>query len=188
VVLPSAPLPRCVAKQTHGRLYLAQRTVDTRRLPQDIQPALSLPMRTFRKRVPMLDYLLRQGSTILRLVLLSAGTMVSIACGDDSTSLATLDGTIQVETVTEGTDFDRDGYVAELNSQTIPIGNLDTKWFTDVEPGNYEVELTGIAENCTTEGNPKSVEVVPVDTVLAVFTVTCDVPAPPPDGGGEDPL
>jgi len=136
----------------------------------------------------MLDYLRRQGSTALRLVVLGAGTVISISCGDDSTSLATAGGTIQVEAVTEGSDFDGDGYVAGLNSQTVAVGNLDTVWFTDVEPGNYEVALTGIAENCTTEGNPRPVEVVPVDTVVALFTVTCDVPPPPPGGGGENPL
>ena len=136
----------------------------------------------------MLDYLRTQGSTALSLVLLGAGTMISISCGDDSTSLVTQDGTIQVEALTQGTDFDGNGYVAELNSQSIAIGNLDTIWFEDVEPGTYEVALTGIAENCSTEGNPKSVEVVPVDTVQAQFTITCDVPAPPPGGGGPDPL
>jgi hypothetical protein len=132
----------------------------------------------------MLD-LRKQGSRALRLVLLGAGTMISISCGDDSTSLANQDGTIQVEALTEGTDFGN-GYVAHLNSQAIALGNLDTIWFTDVEPGTYQVNLTGIAENCTTEGNPRTVEVVPVDTVQAQFTITCDVPAPP-DGGG-DPL
>jgi hypothetical protein len=135
----------------------------------------------------MLEYLRTQGSTALSLVLLGAGTMISISCGDDSTSLETQDGTIQVEALTQGTDFDGNGYVAELNSQSIAIGNLDTIWFEDVEPGTYEVTLTGIAENCFTEGNPKSVEVVPVDTVQAQFTITCDVP-PPPGGGGADPL
>ncbi len=136
----------------------------------------------------MLDYLRRQGSTALGLVLFGAGTMISISCGDDPASLTTQDGTIQVAAVTEGTDWDGDGYVAQLNSQSIAIGNQDTIWFADVEPGNYQVTLTGIAENCTTEGNPKSVEVVPVDTVKTEFTITCDVPASPPDGSGEDPL
>lgn len=135
----------------------------------------------------MLDYLRRQGTTGLSLLLLGAGTMISISCGDDSTSQTTQGGTIQVEALTEGSDFDVNGYVAQLNSQTIAIGNLDTIWFNDVEPGNYEVELTGIAENCTTEGNPRPVEVVPVDTTQAQFTIFCDVPTPP-GGGGPDPL
>ena len=39
---PAAPLPRCVAEPTHERLYLAQTDrIDTRQLPQDIQPAMS---------------------------------------------------------------------------------------------------------------------------------------------------
>ncbi|MEA2723787.1 MAG: hypothetical protein QOH59_1558 [Gemmatimonadales bacterium] len=135
----------------------------------------------------MLDYLRMQRSTGLSLVLLGAGTMISISCGDDPASLTTQGGTIQVAAVTEGTDWDIDGYSAGLNSQTIAVGNQDTVWFTDVEPGNYQVTLTGIAENCTTEGNPKSVQVVPVDTVKTAFTITCDVPAPPPGGGGGGP-
>jgi hypothetical protein len=111
--------------------------------------------------------------------------MISISCGGDPAT-PNIDGTIQVSAITEGTDFDVNGYVAELNSQTAAIGNLDTIWFSNVQPGNYEVSLTGIAENCSTVGNPKSVEVAPADTVKAEFTITCDVPTPP-DGGG-DPL
>ncbi|MEO8089970.1 MAG: hypothetical protein ABI703_06715 [Gemmatimonadales bacterium] len=134
----------------------------------------------------MLNHLRRQGSTVLSLVSLGAGTMISISCGGDPASV-TAAGTIQVAAITEGTDFDVDGYSAVLNSQIIAIGNLDTIWFSQVEPGNYQVTLTGIAENCTTVGNPRPVEVTPVDTVKAEFTVTCDVPAPP-GGGGPDPL
>lgn len=33
--------PACVSQSTPERLYLAQQTVDTRQLPQDIQPAIS---------------------------------------------------------------------------------------------------------------------------------------------------
>ena len=134
----------------------------------------------------MLDDLRRHGSTALHLVLLGAGTVISTSCGGDPAT-PNIGGTIQVAAKTEGTDFDTDGYLATLNSQSIAIFNLDTIWFTEVEPGTYQVGLGGIAENCTTVENPRSVEVTPGDTVKTDFTVTCDVPAPPPGGPGENP-
>ena len=136
----------------------------------------------------MIDHPRKQGSTALRLVLLGAATVASISCGDDPTTLPT-EGSILVAATTVGTDFDTDGYTVSVNSsQAGVLGNLDTIYVNKLEPGNYQVSLTGIAANCSTAPglNPLTVEVVAADTVNAEFEVTCDVP-PPPDGGG-DPL
>ena len=136
----------------------------------------------------MIDDLGKQRSAALRLVLLGAATMASISCGDDPTTLPT-EGAILVAATTVGTDFDTDGYTVSVNStQAGVLGNLDTIYVDKLEPGNYQVSLSGIAANCSTASglNPLTVEVVPADTVNAEFEVTCDVP-PPPDGGG-DPL
>lgn len=137
----------------------------------------------------MMNYLRIQRRKALPLVVLGAGTMSSISCGDDPTTLLT-EGTILVAATTVGTDFDTNGYTISVNSgQPLAIGTLDTIYVNDLEAGNYQVSLAGLAANCTTlaEDNPVTVTVAPADTVNAEFEVTCDVPEPP-DGGGGDPL
>jgi hypothetical protein len=133
----------------------------------------------------MMDYLRKQASTALRRVLLGAGTVAWMACGDDPVNLGT-DGTIMVAATTVGSDFDVNGYTFSVNSgQGVVIGSLDTVYVNDLEAGSYQVGLGGIADNCSTpvDGNPKTVVVLPADTVKAEFQVTCDVP----DGGGGGP-
>ena len=133
----------------------------------------------------MMNYLRKQGSTALRLVLLGASTMASVSCGDDLVSQPT-EGTILVAATTVGTDFDPDGYTVSVNNGQVGVlGNLDTIYVNDLEAGNYQVRLAGIAANCSTGANPLTVAVVPADTVNAEFEVTCDVPD---DGGGGPPV
>lgn len=136
----------------------------------------------------MIDHPGKLGSTALRRVLLGAGTIASISCGDDPVRQPT-EGTILVAATTVGTDFDSDGYTVSVNNGPAGvIGHLDTIYVDDLEVGNYQVSLAGIADNCSTVAgeNPVTVAVAPADTVNAEFEVTCDVP-PPPDGG-DDPL
>lgn len=133
----------------------------------------------------MMDHLLKQGSTALRLMLLGAATMASVSCGD---SLASEQGAILVAATTVGEDADVDpnGYtVAVNNGQATFIGVRDTIYVEDLDPGSYQVSLAGMAANCNTlpAENPVTVAVAPADTVNAEFEVTCD--APP---GGGNPL
>ena len=123
------------------------------------------------------------------LLVLGAGTMASVSCGDETTTPLT-EGTILVAATTVGTDFDPNGYNISVNSgQPVAIGTLDTIFVNDLEAGNYTVSLGDMAANCSTiaDANPVTVAVLPADTVEAEFEITCDVPAPPDDGGG-DPL
>ena len=129
-----------------------------------------------------MDYLRKQGNSALRLVLLGAGTLASVSCGDEPGSQPT-DGTILVGVTTVGSDFDQNGYTVLVNNAQADL--LETSQdtvYVDVEAGSYQVALAGIAANCGTAPgeNPLPVEVVPTDTVNAEFEVTCD----PPDGGG----
>lgn len=136
-----------------------------------------------------MDYRRKHGRTALRLVLLGAGTMTSVSCGDDPVAQPT-EGTILVEATTVGTDFDPNGYTVSVNNGLASfIGILDTIYVNGLEAGSYQVRLAGMAANCSTvpEKNPLTVVVVPADTVNAEFEVTCEVPTPP-GGGGGDPL
>lgn len=174
----------CVADPTHARLYLAPGDrIDTRPLPQDIQPAIPQPVRLLSKASSLMDYLRKQVCTALWLVFLGAGTVASISCGSDPASLS-IEGTILVAATTVGTDFDPDGYTVSVNNtQSGVLGNLDTIYVNNLQTGSYQVRLAGIAANCSTGANPLTVAVVPADTVNAEFAVTCDVPEPPGGGG-----
>jgi hypothetical protein len=133
----------------------------------------------------MVEHLRRNRRTALRLVLLSTGSLVSASCGSSPAGLPA-EGTILVAATTVGTDFDPNGYTVAVNrGQAGVIGTLDTIYVNKLEAGTYQVSLAGIATNCSTVPgeNPKTVAVIPADTVTAEFKVTCEVP-PPPGGGG----
>ena len=133
----------------------------------------------------MKDQLARPGNVVLRLLLIGS-VAGAISCGDDQTSVPA-DGTIEIVTNTEGIDFDPDGYLWSVNSsQGQAIGHQQTVFVDALEAGEYVVTLSGMAENCTlpAEDNPQTTTVVPSDTVEVRFDVTCDLLAPPDDGGG----
>ena len=133
----------------------------------------------------MKDQVARHGYAVLRLLLIGSVAGI-ISCGDDQTSVPT-DGTIEIVTDTEGSDFDQDGYLYSVNnSQGQAIGHQETVFVPALEPGEYDVTLSGIAENCTVpaEQNPQTATVVSSDTVEVRFDVTCEVLTPPDDGGG----
>lgn len=114
------------------------------------------------------------------------GTSALIACSGDEIA-APSEGTILVAALTTGEDQDANGYLFSVNNgRPDEIGLADTVFVTALEAGEYEVRLSGIAENCTPEDgtNPQDALVLGGDTVSVVFNVTCEVAAPPGDGGG----
>jgi hypothetical protein len=122
--------------------------------------------------------------SLLKLVLLSAGTLFSLSCGyDDIPTPST--GTLSVETVTTGSGVDADGYtVVANNSAPVPIPVVGTVYLEDLDTGPYQVALGGLQENCETlrGTNPQTKTVLPGDTVGVTFNVTCVTPPPDPDG------
>jgi len=112
------------------------------------------------------------------ILLLIGGISAGLAsCGDEQISGPT-EGTILVAALTSGDDMDPNGYTFSINnSSPDPIGLLDTVFVVDLEAGNYEVRLAGIADNCTAaEGtNPQTVAVIAGDTVPARFDIACDL-------------
>jgi len=134
----------------------------------------------------MKEYWQRQGSAV-RLLVMVLATFAFISCGDDQAPGPT-EGTLQIRALTEGTDFDPDGYLISVNSsQGERIGHQDTNYVTALQPGQYVVSLADLAENCTipADDNPQSADVVAGDTTDVLFTVTCEVLSPPGDGGGD---
>jgi len=84
-------------------------------------------------------------------------------------------GSIEVRTVTGGASLDTDGYAISLAggpTQAIPANGTVSTEFAAV--GNWQVELTGIAVNCTVAGeNPRDVTVVTDVVSATTFDVSC---------------
>jgi hypothetical protein len=133
----------------------------------------------------MKAYLQRRGFAV-RVLVFGLATFAVTSCGDDQAPGPT-DGTLQIRALTEGIDFDPNGYLISVNSgQGQRIGHQDTNYVADLQPGQYVVSLADLADNCTlpTDDNPQTADVVAGDTADVLFAVTCEVLSPPGDGGG----
>ena len=91
-------------------------------------------------------------------------------------SCAATTGTVQVSVSTSGEDIDLGGYTVTLEDQGSLSVNVDgTATFTEVPPGTYDVTLSGLAGNCTVDGdNPEEVTVMAGITSNVSFAVTCE--------------
>ncbi len=110
----------------------------------------------------------------LGLTLPLAGALAVLACGEDPTPPPTT-GTVQITTTTSGVEQDPDGYSVQIGSGAAQaIGNTATLTSEDIDPGTYPVQLTGMAANCTVEGeSPRSVTVTAGETTTVAFVITC---------------
>ncbi len=90
---------------------------------------------------------------------LGLALVVSAACGDDSSGPSL--GNLVVTTVTTGADLDPDGYQVTVNSTiTQNVGTSAQVTFSNLNTGDYTVELEGLADNCAVDGtNPRTVNV-----------------------------
>jgi len=96
------------------------------------------------------------------------------ACEDDPVSPSAQ--RITVKTVTTGDGTDADGFIVNLDSGAVTSGISLNSWlaFVKVEPGNHDVLLEDLADNCSVDGaNPQSVAVVAGQAVEVTFNVTC---------------
>ncbi|MFW6090018.1 MAG: hypothetical protein ACODAB_09715 [Gemmatimonadota bacterium] len=111
------------------------------------------------------------------LAFLTAAALAATACGDDDgpTTPEPTTGTLEVSASTTGDDLDPDGYTVTLDGsdpQTLAVDGSTA--FDDVEEGEHQVELTGVADNCAVEGaNPKTRTVTADETATATFDVVC---------------
>lgn len=84
-------------------------------------------------------------------------------------------GSLRVSASTSGDDLDSDGYsivVDDSTSKDIGLGESAT--FSGLSEGDHQVELSGIASNCSVDGsNLKTVSVTTSSTVSMTFNVSC---------------
>jgi hypothetical protein len=140
----------------------------------------------------MLEQLRTRMNVLFRLMFSGCGIVLTgTSCGGDDAVVPTDQGTIMVAATTVGAapDLDPNGYTVELSTgEKTPMPLAGTIYLEDLEEGDYQVGLTGIAANCAAAENPVNVSVVAADTVEAEFVVTCDVLDAPDDGGDGEPI
>ena len=84
-------------------------------------------------------------------------------------------GSLEVETVTSGSDLDPDGYQLAIDPDVHrPTGLNEVAVFGDMAEGDHAVRLEGVASNCSTRGtNPRIVAVAPGSATRTTFEVSC---------------
>ena len=94
---------------------------------------------------------------------------------DFDVSCVGLTGDLEVTTSTTGSDLDPDGYTVTVDGgMATSFAINDTQTFQDLDDGDHQVELTGLAANCTVSGNnPRTVSVPANGTASTTFDVTC---------------
>lgn len=100
------------------------------------------------------------------LALLSCG-------GEDLVSPTT--GSIAITTTTTGPEPDPDGYAISVNDGAeVGMGGNGTHQVNELPAGSHTLRLSGMAGNCTVEGdNPRAVSVEAGATATVQFNITC---------------
>jgi dipeptidyl aminopeptidase/acylaminoacyl peptidase len=87
-------------------------------------------------------------------------------------------GAVRVSVSTTGDDLDPDGYEVALDGGTPkPLVTNGSMSIAGVTPGDHEIALSDVADNCELSGtNPLTATVVSGATTNTTFTVTCGAP------------
>ena len=115
-----------------------------------------------------------------RTITVSGGETVqvpfSVTCSDPGPA----PGTLTVTATTSGSELDPDGYGVTLDGgASQPLGINAAITLPDISTSSHQVELIGVALNCTVSGtNPRNVTVAAGKTASVAFKVTCSAPTP----------
>jgi len=84
-------------------------------------------------------------------------------------------GVLVAGTHTAGSSADPDGYVVELEGQAhLPVSDAAAAIWPEVEPGQYQVSLVGLADHCWMPGERVvMVDVAAADTARVNFDIAC---------------
>lgn len=123
-----------------------------------------------------------------RLVTIAAGGAApDTAATTFTVTCATAPGSIAVSVATGGVDLDPDGYTVAVDNfcdyyygcyygWIDSVGVNDSVTFPVIPVGPHTVFLLDIIRNCNAAVNPVAVDVPPLGTATAAFTVTCASP------------
>jgi hypothetical protein len=100
--------------------------------------------------------------------------LAGLGCGGNGGTDIALPS-LSVSTTTTGVQADPDGYSFAVDGQAAqPIGAQATVTVDRLADGQHSVELSGVAPNCSVEGeNPRMVSVASTATATVTFTITC---------------
>lgn len=89
-------------------------------------------------------------------------------------------GSLDVSTATTGQSLGPDGYALSVDGgEQLAIGGIGTTRVGGLAPGDHSVGLSGIAANCSVEGeNPRTITVVAGQATPVTFAVSCVTPPP----------
>ena len=111
---------------------------------------------------------------VFTIALVFAAT-AAVSCGGDDITVPPSTGTLEITTITDGTEIDVDGYAVQIDGgagQAIAVSGELT--IDEVAPGAHTVLLAELAANCTVlEADPQTVTVTAGDTATVAFAVTC---------------
>jgi hypothetical protein len=85
-------------------------------------------------------------------------------------------GNITVTTATTGSDLDPDGYTATVDDNAAaaqPVAVNGSVTFSNLSAGSHTIALSGLATNCSTTENPRTVTVTSGQTTSAAFAIAC---------------
>jgi Tol biopolymer transport system component len=107
---------------------------------------------------------------------LCLATLPLFACGDDEVTNPPpgSTGTLAVSTTSIGSAVDADGYTVRLDGNDAGAVGTNDSVTVGVAVGEYDVELTGLADNCGVIGeNPISATAVQDEATPVQFSVAC---------------
>ena len=107
-------------------------------------------------------------------LILWAAPLLTLACGGDGGTDVVLPS-LKVTTTTTGVEIDADGYGVSVNgAQVQPTGVNSTLTVEGLQEGQYSVQLSGIASNCSVQGeNPRTLPVVAGTIATVGFVIGC---------------
>ncbi len=139
-------------------------------------------------RVPMGDYVLTLGGVARNCTVDGGNTRTVRVPPSDIVNLTfavscQLTGSLQLSVTTTGADPDPDGYTVRAHSTALDTSAVLTPNATltmpNLPPGDYSVQLGGVAGNCDVTGaNPRAVPVPSGGTAAVAFDIACVAAGP----------
>lgn len=100
-----------------------------------------------------------------------------LACGDEGPAAPTGAAEIAVVNRTSGDPLETDGYLVRLDGADHALQVDDSIALSGLEPGDHQVELTGVASGCAVSGaNPRVIHTRAAEKAQTLFLVSCNAP------------
>src|SRR4051812_40374948 len=99
---------------------------------------------------------------------------LSTSCGGGDIIAPPNSGTLELTTITTGSDLDPDGYSFQIDGGDAQTVGINDKATSNVPAGSHTVQLAGLAPTCTVSGdNPQTVTITAGQTTAITFSITC---------------